>query len=520
MWGGRSLSRAAVVVCALALLAPATAGADPVERRDAHLSSFDGTRILTHFFPAVASRRDDHGEAPTVMLGHGWAGSGELDAQGPVTGVPRAGLGRMGVAELLNAGYNVVTWDSRGFGRSDGRAEVDHPAYEGRDAQMIIDWIAEQDEAQLDGPGDPRLGMAGGSYGGGIQLVTAGLDHRVDAITPTIAWNSLTSALAPDGDLRAGWTSLLLASAHSTGAPAPELLQMALGTLASGRVSDRVFTDLAARSPGDLIGKITAPTLITQGTADTLFTLREGVKNYEILRAAGTPVRMVWFCGGHGVCQDETGPSGQVERAQMDWLDRWLRDRPDIDTGAGFTWLADDGVWRDAPAWPPSPAAPLRAEASGRLSLRMGYTSGSVIAATPGYGGLRIPIAGASGADTDVVGAPRLTLRYRGTAWPRRDTHVFAQIVKTRPSGGRQVLGGQVSPVPVYLDGRERTVSIALEPIAARVPAGGSLELQLVDSSTLFDAQRTSGALTARVSVELPTAAGRPVPAGSPAPAG
>ena len=42
-------------------------------------------------------------------------------------------------------------------------------------------------------PDDPAIGMVGGSYGGGIQLVTAGIDPRVDVIVPGIAWNSLTA---------------------------------------------------------------------------------------------------------------------------------------------------------------------------------------------------------------------------------------------------------------------------------------------------------------------------------------
>lgn len=35
--------------------------------------------------------------------------------------------------------------------------------------------------------GDPLVGMLGGSYGGGIQLTSAGIDSRIDAIAPGIA---------------------------------------------------------------------------------------------------------------------------------------------------------------------------------------------------------------------------------------------------------------------------------------------------------------------------------------------
>ena len=45
------------------------------------------------------------------------------------------------------------------------------PAFEAKDVQWMLDWVATQPGVRLDGPGDPRVGMAGGSYGGGIQLI-------------------------------------------------------------------------------------------------------------------------------------------------------------------------------------------------------------------------------------------------------------------------------------------------------------------------------------------------------------
>ncbi len=53
------------------------------------------------------------------------------------------------------------------------------------------------------------MGMVGASYGGGIQLVTASIDCRVDAITPTIAWNSLATSLFKAETVKSGWADLL-----------------------------------------------------------------------------------------------------------------------------------------------------------------------------------------------------------------------------------------------------------------------------------------------------------------------
>ena len=76
----------------------------------------------------------------------------------------------------------------------------------------MIDWIATQPGVQLDGPRDPRVGMTGGSYGGGIQLIVAAIDCRVDAIIPTIVWHSLTTSLYKADTPKNGWSGLLIAA--------------------------------------------------------------------------------------------------------------------------------------------------------------------------------------------------------------------------------------------------------------------------------------------------------------------
>jgi ABC-2 type transport system ATP-binding protein len=84
--------------------------------RDAHVRSFDGTKILVHFFPAAGLKA--HHRAPTVLMGPGWGQLGSTDENSKTS---TAG-GVVGIGVLRDHGYNVLTWDPRGFGGSGGTA--------------------------------------------------------------------------------------------------------------------------------------------------------------------------------------------------------------------------------------------------------------------------------------------------------------------------------------------------------------------------------------------------------------
>ena len=75
-----------------------------------------------------------------------------------------------------------------------GQIGLDDPRFEVADLSTLIDGLAQRDDVQLDGPGDPRVGVAGGSYGGALALLGAAYDHRIDAVAPQITWNSLTAS--------------------------------------------------------------------------------------------------------------------------------------------------------------------------------------------------------------------------------------------------------------------------------------------------------------------------------------
>jgi ABC-2 type transport system ATP-binding protein len=134
--------------------------------------------------------------APAVLVAHGFgADAASVDTT---------------ARELAARGFVALAWSARGFGRSTGQITLDSPDHEVADASRLIDYLAKRPEVRQDRPGDPRVGVTGGSYGGALALLLAAYDRRVDAIAPAITWNNLGQALFPNS-----------ASASSAGTPAP-----------------------------------------------------------------------------------------------------------------------------------------------------------------------------------------------------------------------------------------------------------------------------------------------------------
>ena len=132
--------------------------------------------------------------------------------------------------------------------------------------------------------GDPVVGMVGGSYGGAIQLVAAGIDPRIDAIVPAIAWNSLPASLYPDSSFKTSYASLLLLSLITTGARINNQIYLGIATGdLIGWLSQTSLAVLSNSGPDYVVGNILAPTLFIQGTSDVLFPLQQALANARAL---------------------------------------------------------------------------------------------------------------------------------------------------------------------------------------------------------------------------------------------
>jgi ABC-2 type transport system ATP-binding protein len=254
----------------------------------------------------------------------------------------------------------------------------------------------------------------------------------------------------------------------------PHITSAYASGVATGRFSaeDRAWFD--SRGPADgLVDRVRVPTLMLQGTADTLFTPSEAMRNEAILRRNGVPHKLIWFCGGHGGCLTGSGTAGRLEKATVTWLRRHLAGDTSVATGRGFEWLADDAQWRTTPAFPPPAGTPLVARGSGTLVVNPGdAASGTAIAAAPAANAVNVAIPPPKAA-AQVVGEPKLELTYSGT--------------------GSTLEGG-----------------------AASVAAGARYRLQVIGGSQVYGPVRDAASIQfSSIRLTLPTATGFSGPGGS-----
>jgi hypothetical protein len=80
---------------------------------------------------------------------------------------------------------------------------------------------------------------------------------------------------------------------------------------------------------------------------------------------------------------------------------------------------------------------------------------------------------------------------------------IYAQILS---NANGLILGNQVTPVPVTLDGSTHTLSIPLEGVAADASAGSTYKLQITDGTTVYFAARNAGVINlSHIGLSVPT---------------
>ena len=348
--GGLAASLVSAVPAATATLAPAAVPAraqlatttDGCLRSRPEPGTTEPVRICyTIFKPAGASRER---RVPFIMHSHGWGGSRTTD--------PEA------FRRWLGAGYGVLSFDQRGFGESGGFAHVENPRFEGVDNVRLVRRVARLPWVRKDGPGDPRLGAIGGSYGGGYQYLAAFtlLQRRgtpvYDALAPEITWNDLNESLAPQGVVRSEWAYALAAAALPTEALPPKIYEALVEGSVTGQYPDgsgpsgvdlpRFFR---RNGPSWHVGqgrRLDLPVLMGQGHTDTLFNLQQALDNWRTALTTDARSRSIFvgYNGGHTLpavlpqgtdvasdpCSERLAGGGFADLARQ-FMDEQLKDR-------------------------------------------------------------------------------------------------------------------------------------------------------------------------------------------------
>ncbi|MGT2427178.1 ATP-binding cassette domain-containing protein [Amnibacterium kyonggiense] len=433
----------------------------------------------------------------------------------------------------------MLAYTARGFGRSGGEIGLDSLDGEVPDARRMVDVLA-RDPAVERRAGDPVIGVVGGSYGGALALMLGATDRRIDTVVAAITWNDLGDALAPPSagtapgdatrrDFKVGWASRLFAAGIAGGSSGcgrftPAFCDLYRRLVTGGTATAADLALLARSSPSTVLSGMRAPTLLLQGVQDRLFGLDQADANAREISAAGAPVQVRWFDGGH----DGGGIAG-TDGVVDDWLAAHLRTSSPVPRAFTFDVPASAtsfGDRRTAARYPglgrgPATAVPL---AGGTQTVV--NPPGGVPASITGIPGLdpdssigrtAVGLLGAANppgeaatftsapldAPVLLAGAARVEVRVDPG---RAGTTVLYAQLSARTGDAVRALPGGVAPIRIVLPAGGAVVDVDLPPTVWSFAPGDRVVLTLRTSDTQFVGSTAPS--STRVSVAAPIALG------------
>ena len=496
--------------------------------------------------------------APAVLLAHGFGGSKRSVAKD--------------AERMRREGYVVMAYSARGFGRSGGRISLDSLDYEVADAKRLVDVLASRPQVETR-DGDPVIGVVGASYGGALALMLGATDPRIDTVVAAITWNDLAQALVPQsaaadgarpapGVFKQAWATQLFGAAASPfygacGRFTAELCTLYTKLVGGGQLDAADRTLLEASSPASVLSGMTAPTLLLQGRQDTLFGLDQADANERTIAAAGAPVTVSWFAGGHDGGQTD-GTAGAVD----EWLSAHLRGRsPRHASSEPFSFTVPTSArgfaeTRVAARYPGLNGGSLRKlPLNGRFGIVVNPPKGlpATLSSLPGIGavdsvigGIGSGIAGTAAQPAQqakfatgsistpfvLAGSPTVTVdvrlpHFRGKV---RDPSpsgapvevlLFAQL-RVLSGDSDIAVGGGVAPMRVSLpaDGSATRVRLTLPATTWRFERGDKIALSLRTTDAGYQGSATSATFVVNTegTLSLPTVASADPPVGGGAP--
>lgn len=217
--------------------------------------SRDGTRLRGWFVPTAAGSTR---EAPTLVLMHGY-GSRKEEM------LPHADY-------LHAAGYNLLLFDFRASGESDGDA-VTIGAFEQQDALGAVDYLEARGDVAMQ-----TVGFQGLSMGAAVAIMAAAQDGRVVAVAAEAPFKDIPSEVDASFSRRIGLPSFPFAPITVW------ITERRMGIDAAAISTLRALPDLAGRPL--LVIEDELDDSIASGSARTVFEAAEEPKRYWLAPGA------------------------------------------------------------------------------------------------------------------------------------------------------------------------------------------------------------------------------------------
>ncbi|MHB9146360.1 MAG: alpha/beta hydrolase [Symbiobacteriia bacterium] len=245
-------------------------------------SDVDGVTLRGWFLPAPA-QNPAHLSPKTIILSHGYAGD-RLEK-----GVPALGLAKV----LVGAGYNVLMFDFRNSGLSDGNITT-VGYYEVADLLGAIHYLKQARAGQAQ-----HVGLIGFSMGAVVSGLAAAREPAAEAVIMDSPFADLRSYLA---DNMPHWTHL----------PDFPFTWVILHTLPLVE-----HVDMRAVSPLAVMPTLKQPVLLIHGDADQTVPLRN---SEELVKAASSGKVRLWVVHGAGHVGSRKVQQAEYDRRVLDFL--------------------------------------------------------------------------------------------------------------------------------------------------------------------------------------------------------
>jgi dienelactone hydrolase len=279
----------------------------------------EGVRLHGEMFAPKAKAGQ---KLPTIVMAHGWGGT--------------ASGFRTDAVQLARAGYQVLTFDYRGWGESDSRviltsrepqplppgrkftAEVEavrgyvDPSEQTQDWFNVLDWAAADPSVDAN-----RIGIRGSSFSGGIVVYVAARDERVKALVSQVgSVPSSPTAGAPNPVAAGARAQAAKMARGEVGYPEPGA--PVVGALIGAPIGDKFLR----WTPGDDAQDVRAASLFIIAEKEELFDNRPNAI-LASTRVKG-PVKLVTLPGiGHyGVYTDKRE---EAVNLAIQWFDQHLK---------------------------------------------------------------------------------------------------------------------------------------------------------------------------------------------------